>query len=155
MIVLLAHSAGTAAAIFARNRTLGKAIQEVDSQVLTAALLEEGQVLHPPQPAPLGWACELGRCVGVDVYAPGNRSLHNDASCGGQCSALAPSEWLANAGFWREVGTLLVAKQATVLKKSVTQSGSLAPKLLKAVPEGFHCKLEVDGKFDGYWLCSA
>ena len=42
--MILGHSAGTAAAIYAGNSTAGKVIQDVDMAVLTAALEREGQV---------------------------------------------------------------------------------------------------------------
>ena len=45
--MVIGHSAGTAAAIFVRNQTVGKAVQDVDPRTLMAALRSEGQVLHP------------------------------------------------------------------------------------------------------------
>ena len=46
--MIIGHSAGTAAAIFSVNGTEDKCMQDIDLDELTAALLREGQVLHPP-----------------------------------------------------------------------------------------------------------
>ena len=50
--MIIGHSAGTAAAIFSVNGTEDKCMQDIDLDVLTAALLREGQVLHPPADVP-------------------------------------------------------------------------------------------------------
>ena len=46
--MVIGHSAGTAAAIYVKNDTAGKTVQDIDPHALTAALRREGQVLHPP-----------------------------------------------------------------------------------------------------------
>ena len=156
--MVIGHSAGTAAALFAQNATAGRAVQDVDPAALTAALLREGQILQPPAPAPLAWACEFGaqRCVGVGGSEPGKPHLHRSSSCDGQCKALGPKEWLANAGLWRKVnGSVLEAKSATWLKKSVAQSSDLPAPLKRHVRQGVRCELaEGSAQYAGYYLCS-
>lgn len=168
--MLIGHSAGTAAAIFASNRTAMKTIQDIDADTLTAALQREGQVLHPPSPAPAGgggapgWGCELigshksKTCVGVGPFEPGKPNLHAASNCSGACPSLAPNAWLALSDLWREVrskavGTL-VATEATFLKKSVAQSNTLPASMVMAVPKDFRCMLPDSRKYQQYWLCS-
>ena len=50
--MVLGHSAGTAAAIFARNASAGKVLQDVDLATLAAALRLERQILAPPSCGP-------------------------------------------------------------------------------------------------------
>eukprot|EP01043_Picozoa_sp_COSAG02_P036368 COSAG02_NODE_2659_length_8310_cov_10.600901_2_plen_1084_part_00 len=164
--MVLGHSAGTAAAVFVNNHTGGdtRAIQDVDPDVLTAALLREGQVLHPStRPhSPhgwFGWGCDaMGgagpRCIAIAQSKP-NPGGNN---CSGECRALAPNEWLANTGFWRKIQSgppQLVSTQKTYLKKGVAQSNVLPPELVKEVPVGFKCTLVSDSRklLDGYDLC--
>ena len=45
--MVIGHAAGTAAALYARNNTVGKTVQDVDAAVLSAALRSEGQILAP------------------------------------------------------------------------------------------------------------
>ncbi len=164
--MVLGHSAGTAAAVFVNNHTGGdtRAIQDVDPDVLTTALLREGQVLHPStRPhsphGRFGWGCDaMGgagpRCIAIAQSKP-NPGGNN---CSGECRALAPNEWLANTGFWRKVQSgppQLVSTQKTYLKKGVAQSNVLPPELVKEVPVGFKCTLVSDSRklLDGYDLC--
>ena len=167
--MVLGHSAGTAAALFVNNHTAGptRTIQDVDSDALTAALLREGQVLQPPHTPPhtpkgsLAWVCEaLGsagpRCIAIGEPAPNSHRLRN---CSGECQGLAPNEWLANVGFWKEVQSTppqLVSTRRTFLKKGVAESNLLPPTLVKEVPEGFRCTLipSTGKSFDGYDLCT-
>ena len=164
--MVLGHSAGTAAAVFLQNRTgePTRAIQDVDQDVLTAALLREGQVLHPPTPpgnpsGTFGWDCEkLGnagaRCIATRTTSAPRRN----ANCSAECRALAANEWLANTGYWRRgTRSQLVAKQRTFLKKGIVQSNLLPPKLVKEVPAGFRCELVAAGSKTAegsYDLCS-
>jgi hypothetical protein len=46
--MVLGHSAGTWAAVYATNTTVGKAVQDVNLDTLAAALASEGQILAPP-----------------------------------------------------------------------------------------------------------
>ena len=158
--MVLGHSAGTAAAIFASNVTKSKAIQDVDPAVLTAALRHEGQILDPPQTSKLGWSCGYSPnpvCVGTGGTSTSAPSPHNTSTCDGECPALRSVDWLANAGYWDRVpgNNVLVAKQQTYLKKSVAPSGALPASLVKEVAKGFRCTLQAGGReFDGYFLCA-
>jgi hypothetical protein len=46
--MIIGHAAGVAAALFVQNHTTEKAVQDVDLDTLTAALLQEKQILQPP-----------------------------------------------------------------------------------------------------------
>jgi hypothetical protein len=72
--MVLGHSAGTAAAIFATNRTGNNAIaiQDVDPEVLTSALVREGQVSSALASSGLYniMLVTLPVCVHVCMYEP-------------------------------------------------------------------------------------
>ena len=95
----------------------------------------------PPPPTPSKkWTCAGDRCVGGGV---GN-GTHPDASCSGECPALATDEWLAQdcCGIWRRgAGATLVALKPTWLKKSLAFSSSLPASEKRAVQPGGECRL--------------
>eukprot|EP01046_Picozoa_sp_COSAG06_P031594 COSAG06_NODE_3088_length_5874_cov_3.759391_3_plen_209_part_00 len=161
------------------------AVQDVPYEsALRPRLIAAHQILSKedapvPAPAPSQpFICveAWDRCIqvsGKDTPKGGwpNRT-YSESSCGGACSSLAPSEWLANVGqFTRDftgddgadadAGPLqLVARKDTWLKKSEMVSGSLrAPEKLK-VRAGQRVELEHGGSAaapplqqeGNYWL---
>jgi hypothetical protein len=154
--MVLGHSAGTIAAIYADNKTEHAVIQDVDASFMAAALASEGQILRAPQctgsvpAADLAWSCELGRCVGGSAS---NGTMFNSSVCDARCSELKEDEWLANAGFWSKSGaSAIAAKSATWLKKSTVDSVLLPVGEKKHVPKGTRCDLVSQQKFEGYYL---
>ena len=164
------ESAGILAALSAKHQL---AVQDVPYEsVLRPRLIAAHQLLSKedapvpapaPAPSPQPFICvgTWDRCIqvsGKDTPKGGwpNRT-YSESSCGGACSSLAPSEWLANVGqFTRDLtgdngddddaGPLqLVALKDTWLKKSEMVSGSLrAPEKLK-VKAGQRVELEARG----------
>lgn len=106
-------------------------------------------------PLQLGFVCSpaFARCIGVDGPHQHNHSLHNNSQCDHTCSPLAVDEWLANADYWEVSGDKIVAKQPTVLKKSLAVSGVLPSWELMQVPSGFSCQLgDLKHASESYYL---
>ena len=76
-------------------------------------------------------------------------------TCNATCAPLAADEWLANVDFWTEASGQLVAKQNTVLKKSIANSQVLPGSELKSVSAGALCAVVSETLFRGYKLCRA
>jgi hypothetical protein len=97
------------------------------------------------------------RCVGTDKQSQGAHELFPSSTCSADCTALAADEWLALDQYWTEpdASGVITAKQATVLKKSVSQSRFLPSNEIKDAPGNTPCTLVSLHKFGAYWLCTA
>ena len=95
--------------------------------------------------------------------APGAPPLGRHETCGAaggapNCTALAPSEWLANVAYWSiphnaPPGTRINATERTTLKKSTQLSGFLPDSQKLGVEEGAPCLLVSSRAFAGYVVC--
>eukprot|EP00937_MAST-01D_sp_MAST-1D-sp2_P003667 g3667.t1 len=140
--MIVGHAAGAVAAL-AVNGTGDGNVHAVAPKALRATLLQGGMLLDlPAPPASYSYVCLQRRCV-QRAGDGGSQS----ATCGGQCDALAPNEWLALDEFFDISGgtgganaTMVVNKAApaagTYLKKSELHSSTLPAAELKAVQRG-------------------
>jgi len=141
--------AAGAAAVFMLQRSLQTTsdvldnIKSFQAYVNSSAVGQPLDWVHGVLPDPqIGFACwpAFARCIGVDRSVH-NASVHNTTTCDGSCASLSANEWLANKQFWAHSEDKITAIQATVLKKSVANSGVLPPNELKTVPAGYSCLL--------------
>lgn len=136
--MIIGHAAGVVAALAVNSSS---AVQDVPASAVSTLLAADGQLLAPrPKPPPaLKYGCSAGkmsngvrRCL---LYPPSPHT-GNNASCNGDCPALAPREWLANKGHYHSPahGAVVIrTTQSTELKKSERMSWDLPPWARQAV----------------------
>lgn len=124
--MILGHAAGVVAALTVKA---GAAVhvQDVSPAAVATVLLADGQLLSPTPPA-ITYGCENSdegkRCL----IGTGTSHHGNSTTCGGECTALQPREWLALKAHYyppKLDANILRSRYSTVLKKSVLISGSL------------------------------
>ena len=147
----MGHAAGVAAAMVVQGAA--SSVQEVPIARLQQLLIQQGvdEGISPASGGGAGgFVCGLDRCIA----SPGGR--HRNASCSGECVALAHDEWIGSAGAWSFAGSVATATRATHLKKSTVSSGVLNRSMVHAVPQGGTCELSVDGRaeWQQYFACS-
>jgi hypothetical protein len=116
----------------------------------------------PPADDPVGWVCELGRCIhvgssGADATRSAGGVIYNTSSCSGVCSALGPREWVASNADWLPWHTTtndIRATVATSLKKSTTAAVQQPPDDVRLAPAGMLCRKLANTTFDGHFLCT-
>jgi len=164
---IFGHACGTAAALALKDSKEAPTVQNVNVTDLRMMLLKQHQLLssnstHPPSPSPSPansktWTCAapLKRCVGVAGGSGGHSTFANN-TCSGECTPLAPHEWLAHdcCGLWSHKGSTLVALKGTYLKKSTVGSALLPDDEKQFVKEGFVCtRVPAATTYDQYVLC--
>ena len=150
VFMIIGHSAGVVAAL--ASVSPAHDVHAINATALHAALLADGQILTTEAPNAYGYACEAARCV--QLSTPPDAAHPADAACGGECDALAQSEWLALKEFfqWDGHASLLVSITDTFLKKSEVHSSLLPRSQLLAVTKGQTIPLtrppvSADGKY--------
>ena len=123
--------------------------------VLQRRLIEIGQPLSwtPPgalPPLPTGFACALGRCVGVTS----RNNVSNTSTCDAKCPSLGPNEWLALVDEWVVNGSTIEARSPCQLTKSTAQALVLPPQEKLSVSGGSQCTLISGEVLEQHYLCS-
>lgn len=113
----------------------------------------------PPATLPVGWVCELDRCLHVgESGADATRGkVYNTSTCGNQCNPLAGDEWLASDADWLPWHTAednIRATLATSLKKSTVPAQQLPPSRTRSVAAGTLCRKLAATTFDDHFLCT-
>ena len=145
-------AAGVAAAVMVEYKWSSS---NLSVAVLQRRLIEIGQPLSwtPPgalPPLPTGFACALGRCVGVTS----RNNVSNTSTCDAKCPSLGPNEWLALVDQWVVNGSTIEARFPCQLTKSTAQALVLPPPEKLSVSGGSQCTLISGEVLEQHYLCS-